>query len=226
MEDHSSWFIGGTLGEKIAYNLRFKIINGTIKKGVTLSENQIAKEYGTSRSPVREALKTLENEGIIQLERMGAIVLGLTTKNLHELYDVRLLIENFAIMRLGSSDCEEIAKRLHMIIDKMEMAAKHKDSEEFSRYDLIFHETIIRESEHTRIFHLWKSIRQIVLAALMVATEKRFSSKAHQIDPLIQKHRVIVEALVAGKQEMMEEAVNEHFEDTRKTVDESISKGD
>lgn len=64
MDFRKTQFSGVSLGEKIAFNLRLRIVNGTIRKGSKLSKNQIATEFGTSRSPVREALKTLENEGL------------------------------------------------------------------------------------------------------------------------------------------------------------------
>lgn len=67
----SAWLQNASLGETIACELRLRIINGTIKTGETISENWVASEFGTSRSPVREALKTLSSEGLIRLERMG-----------------------------------------------------------------------------------------------------------------------------------------------------------
>lgn len=63
----SAWLLGMSLGEKIASELRLQIINGTIPTGEILSENRIAADFGTSRSPVREAMKSLSNEGLIRL---------------------------------------------------------------------------------------------------------------------------------------------------------------
>jgi len=216
---------GASLGEKIAYELRLEIIKGTIKNGETLSENQIASKFGTSRSPVRESLKILQHEGLIRLERMGAVVQGLTPKGMSELYDVRILIENFAIKKLLADDCETTVQKLSVTIDKMEMAAKHGNYMEFAYYDLQFHETIIIDTGHERILHLWNSICQIIYAAMLVATEKRFSSNAHEIEPLLNQHRAIVQYLSSKDSQQINKILNEHFEDMIDSVGKSISKG-
>jgi GntR family transcriptional regulator of gluconate operon len=121
----SAWLQGASLGETIACELRLQIINGTIKPNEVISENRIAADFGTSRSPVREALKTLSHEGLIRLERMGAVVLGLSLQDLDELYDVRYLIESFAQQPLSGGNHEPVLTNLKQIIDKMELTVKH-----------------------------------------------------------------------------------------------------
>lgn len=222
MQYPSIWLQGVSLGEKVTCELRLQIINGSIKIGTVLSENQLAAEFGISRSPVREALKTLSNEGLIRLERMGAVVLGLTSKDIEEIYDVRLLIETFILQRLSKHPHEDLVIKLNKIIDKMEMAAKHHDYIEFSYQDLYFHEVMILEANHTRILHLWNNFRNIVLTALLVATERRFTEEIHEIGPLIDKHLLIVNALVTEDSDYIQKVVQEHFEDTRKTVSNTI----
>ncbi|MFJ5717622.1 GntR family transcriptional regulator [Neobacillus sp. NPDC093127] len=222
MQYPASWLQGASLGEKIACELRLQIVSGTIKPNTILSENQIADEFGTSRSPVREALKTLFTEGLIRLERMGAVVLGLTPKDIEEIYDVRFFIETFILERLSKIQHENLVTALNQIIDKMEMAAKHHDFIEFAYQDLHFHEIMILEGDHTRILHLWNNIRHIVLAALLVATEKRFTAETHEIKPLIDKHRLIVNALISKDSSNMKQVIQEHFEDTRHTVNNTV----
>ncbi|KAB7706283.1 GntR family transcriptional regulator [Bacillus aerolatus] len=213
---------GVSLGEKISCELRLQIIKGSIKLGTVLSENQIAAEFNASRSPVREALKTLSNEGLIRLERMGAVVLGLTPKDIEELCDVRCLIETFVIQRLSAMDHEGLIHTLNKTIDKMEMAAKHRDFVELSYQDLYFHEVMIHEADHTRILHLWNNIRYIVFTALLVATERRIVEETHEIEPLIEKHRLLVSALISKDSNYIQKVVQEHYEDTRKTVNNTV----
>jgi GntR family transcriptional regulator of gluconate operon len=222
MQYPSSWLQGASLGERISCELRLQIIKGVIQPGIVLSENQIAAEFGTSRSPVREALKTLSTEGLIRLERMGAVVLGLTSKDIEELYDVRFLIENFVLQRLAKDPHENLVATLNKIIDKMEFAAKYHDYVEFSYQDLHFHEVMIAAVNHTRILHLWNGIRHIVLTALLVATEKRFAKDTQGAATVINNHRSIVNALVSKDAAYIEKIVEAHFEDTRKTVSDSI----
>ncbi|MFD0681325.1 GntR family transcriptional regulator [Paenibacillus sp. GCM10027630] len=222
MQFPAIWLQGDSLGEKVSCELRLRIINGTLEHGAILTENQLAEEFGTSRSPIRDALKALSNEGLIRMERMGAIVIGLKPKDMEELNDVRFLLEGFALQILSDAYDELKVKELHHIIDKMELAASHDDPVQFAYYDLLFHETIILRAQHTRILHLWNSIRYVVLTVLLVATGRRFSKNKQEIEPLINRHKRIVDALVSRDSSHIKKIVQEHFMDTKKTVDESL----
>ncbi|MEH7225512.1 GntR family transcriptional regulator [Bacillus sp. JJ1566] len=222
MEFPSIALKGTSLGEMISSELRLKIINKSITPGTVLSENSIAEEFGTSRSPVREALKTLSNEGLIRLERMGAVVLGLSRKDIEELYDVRYIIETFVIERLSKMEHQEIIKKLNKILDEMIIAAKYNHYIEFTIQDLKFHELMIEAANHKRMLHLWNNIRDIVFTALLVATKKRFLENSNEIDPLIEKHRFLIDSIVSKDLEFIKRVVHDHFEDTRETVTNTI----
>ncbi|ALS20783.1 MULTISPECIES: GntR family transcriptional regulator [Paenibacillus] len=213
---------GLPLGEKIANELRIQIIGGKLEKGSVLSENQIAADFGTSRGPVRDALKTLSNEGLIRLERMGVVILGLTPEDMQEIYDVRILIEGFIMERLSHDFNESRRNTLLHIIDKMELAAKHNDDVDFSRYDMEFHETMIRYCNHQRIFRLWNGIRPIIFAALLVATKNRFARAVEGVPQLIHQHRSIVDAISEGDQEHIRQAAKDHYTEAFKTVSQSL----
>lgn len=218
----SSLLEGLPLGEKVANELRIQIISGKLAKGSVLSENQLAADFGTSRGPVRDALKTLSIEGLIRLERMGVVVLGLTAEDMQEIYDVRILIEGFVLERLSHSFDESRKNTLLQIIDKMELAAKHHDDVDFSRYDMEFHETMIRYCNHQRIYRLWNSIRPILFAALLVATKKRFAQAAEGVPELINQHRFIVNAIAGGDQEHIKKAAGDHYTEAYRTVSQSL----
>ncbi|NHN31456.1 GntR family transcriptional regulator [Paenibacillus agricola] len=222
MQFPAIWLHGDSLGEKISCELRLRIINGTISPETVITENQLAAEFGTSRSPIRDALKTLSNEGLIRMERMGAVVIGLNLKDMKELNDVRFLIEEFAIQTLSDTYNELKIKELQHIIDKMKLAANHDEPVQFAYYDLLFHETIIRSAQHTRILHMWNHIRYVVLTTLLVATERRFFNNKPAIQPLINRHKLIVDALVSRDHSYINRIVREHFLDTKKTLDESL----
>lgn len=74
------WLEGMTTGEGIAAELRLGIVNGHIAEGTLLTENQMAKQFNVSRSPIRDAFKLLQQNQLIQLERMGAHVLPFGNK--------------------------------------------------------------------------------------------------------------------------------------------------
>lgn len=222
MKFPSAWLKGSSLGESIACELRLQIINGTIKPGEILSENRIAADFGTSRSPVREAMKTLSNEGLITLQRMGAVVNGLLVKDVEELYDVRYLIESFAWQRLAEEDPAQVIDRLQQIVDKMELAAKYQDVVEFAYQDLAFHELIITSSKHTRIVHLWTSIRQIVMTVMLITTEEVLSEGEEKISYVVGKHRKLLQGLESRDPAIISARIQEYFADSRQTLHISI----
>ncbi|GMK37220.1 GntR family transcriptional regulator [Paenibacillus sp. CCS19] len=219
----TAWLQGSSLGESIACELRLQIINGTIQQGEKLSENRIAADFNTSRSPVREALKALSNEGLIRLERMGAVVLGLSAQELQELYDVRYLIESFAQQRLASGNHDSLLANLKQIIDKMELAVKYNDAVEFSHLDFRFHESMIVEAQHTRIHHLWRSIRHIVLTVMLITTEVVFAEGENKLLQVIDKHRGIIKALESRDVQVIQQVVQDYFADSNITLHSSIS---
>ncbi|WP_019639390.1 GntR family transcriptional regulator [Paenibacillus fonticola] len=222
MKYPSSWLKGNSLGESIACELRLQIINGTIKPGEVLSENGIAADFGTSRSPVREALKTLSSEGLITLQRMGAVVVGLQLDDISELYDVRFLIESFAWKRLAQQDPTSVISQLQQIIDKMQLAAKHRDVVEFAYQDLSIHELIIKEAKHARIWHLWLSIRQIVETVLLITTEEVLSQEEEHINFVINKHRKLLQGLETRDPAVVSAHIEEYFADSHQTLHKSI----
>ncbi|RSL30005.1 GntR family transcriptional regulator [Salibacterium salarium] len=206
-----------SLGSQISFELRLKIISGDIPAGEKLSENQISQQFGTSRSPVREALKTLANEGLIRLERMGAIVVGLNVKEIEELYEVRNLIESFALKKLVNLDTNHLVKNLEITLDKMSIAHNYGNDEEFAYLDYEFHESIILNIHHNRIKYLWDSIKHIILVVLLITTEKRFRKK-EDMTVMITKHQEIVQIIQSGDKEQVEAALNEHYEDTYRSI--------
>ncbi|SDX99082.1 GntR family transcriptional regulator, gluconate operon transcriptional repressor [Evansella caseinilytica] len=208
-------------GDEIASLMRFEIISGRLKKGDVVSENSLAKTYHASRSPAREALRILQAEGLLRLERLGAVVVGLTEKDMEEINDVRFLIESFVMKECAKNANDSLYAYLRYTLENMRISAINNDFVEFSIQDITFHEAIIEASNHKRILHVWKGIKNIVVTALLIATEKRMMER-DQIDNLIKKHSDIIDAMKDGDAQKIEDALKIHFVDTRKTVFESI----
>ncbi|CAH0120905.1 MULTISPECIES: GntR family transcriptional regulator [unclassified Paenibacillus] len=229
MQYPSAWLQGSSLGESIACELRLRIVNGSVKPGEVLSENRIASDFGTSRSPVREALKTLSGEGLIRLERMGAVVIGLNRKDVEELYDVRYLIEGFVQQRIVSmpqaTNPDALLQQLQQIVDKMELAAKHGNAVDFSYHDMSFHEAIVLRAGHTRMIHLWNSIRHLVMAVMLVTTENVFSQGTRKISDVIEKHRKIMQSMESNDIELIQKGARDYFADSLATLHRSFPSG-
>ncbi|MBJ6362429.1 GntR family transcriptional regulator [Paenibacillus sp. GCM10012307] len=216
----ASWLKGASRGEVIACDLRMQIIKGVLSANEVLSENRIAADFGTSRSPVREALRVLAGEGLIRLERMGAVVMGLRVQDMDELYDIRYLIESFAQQQLAGSGTalEQLLVRLAQFIDRMELAARHGDVVEFTYQDFNFHDVLIASAGHNRMQHLWNSIRELVRTVMLVTTESVFAGGDDRLADVIGKHRDIIRGLESRDEKIISRVVQNYFVDSRQTL--------
>ncbi|MCC3371708.1 GntR family transcriptional regulator [Cohnella sp. REN36] len=222
----AEWLKGESLGETIACELRLAIVDGRLQHGDKLSENRIAADFGTSRSPVREALKTLSGEGLLRLERMGAVVVGLGEAEIQELYDVRFMIESFVQERMAGKETGALIRVLEQTIDRMELAGKHRDIVAFSFEDFSFHEAIIAAAGHDRVMQLWRHIRQLVMTVMLLTTGEVFAQGEAKVAAVVDKHRAIATVLKSNDPAKIREGVREYFADSYVTLRNSLPEGE
>ncbi|MGG7622264.1 GntR family transcriptional regulator [Bacillus coreaensis] len=216
----SKWLSKASAGDRVTCELRMRIISGLIESGAIISENKLAADFAVSRSPVREALKILASENIIRLERMGAVVIGLTEKEIEEIYDVRLLIETFVFERLVRMDVTELVKELSKILEMMKVAIKYQDADEFSYQDLLFHETIIRSINHSYMLMIWNNLRPVMESFILLSMRARFQEKYEDFERIIKNHELYIEAIQTKERNLMVQSLHQNFDDVQGKVDD------
>jgi len=214
------WLSKASTGDRVAYELRMRILSGLIESGTILSENKLAADFEVSRSPIREALKILASENIIRLERMGAVVIGLPEKEIEEIYDVRLLIETFVFERLIKMDTTTLAMELSKILEMMKIAVKYNDADEFSYQDVIFHETIIQSIGHSYITMIWTNLKPVMEGFILLSMRMRFKEKYEDFTRIIKNHELYIEAIRTKDRELMIQSLHENFRDVQGKVDD------
>ncbi|MBY7113294.1 gluconate operon transcriptional repressor GntR [Bacillus sp. FSL M8-0063] len=214
------WLSKASTGDRVASELRMRIIAGEIESGTIISENKLAADFSVSRSPVREALKVLASENIIRLERMGAVVIGLTEKEIEEIYDVRLLIETFIFERLVKMDTNDLVRELNKIMEMMKIAIKYNDADEFSYQDLLFHETIIRTIEHSYILMIWNNLKPVMESLILLSMRNRFKEKYEDFERVIKNHELYIKAIESKDRALMIEALHQNFDDVQGKVED------
>ncbi|MGC4378902.1 GntR family transcriptional regulator [Fictibacillus sp. Mic-4] len=228
----TKWLSKASTGERVACELRMRIISGIIKRGAVLSENKLAADFEVSRSPIREALKLLASENMIRLERMGAVVIGLTEKEIEEIYDVRLLIETFVFERLVKTDTQEVVRELSKILEMMKIAIKYNDADEFSYQDVLFHETIIRSIDHSYIMMIWNNAKPVMEALILLSMRMRFKEKYDDFTRIINNHELYIEAISTKDRNIMIQSLHQNFDDVQGKVEDlwmsqqMLSKGE
>ncbi|MCD7035377.1 GntR family transcriptional regulator [Metabacillus sp. GX 13764] len=216
----AKWLAKASAGERIACELRISIISGMIESGTILSENKIAAEFSVSRSPVRDALKILASENMVQLKRMGATVTGLTDKHIEEIYDVRLMIESFVFERMVKLDTEELVKELSKIHEMMKIAIKYGDADEFSLQDLLFHETIIRSINHSYLLMIWDNLKPVMESLILLSMRVRFREKYEDFERVLDNHELYIKAIRSKDRNLMIQSLHQNFDDVQGKVED------
>ncbi|NPC94715.1 GntR family transcriptional regulator [Bacillus sp. WMMC1349] len=214
------WLARASTGERVACELRMRIISGVIESGTRLSENKIAAEFSVSRSPVREALKILAAEKLIRLERMGAIVIGLTEKEIGEIYDVRLLIETFVFERLVKADVNPLVKDLSKILEMMKVSIKYQDADEFSLQDVLFHETIVRSIHHSYILMIWNNLKPVMESFILLSMRARLKEKYEDFTRILDNHELYIQAIQTKDRALMIQSLHHNFDDVQEKVED------
>ncbi|PLR80100.1 GntR family transcriptional regulator [Bacillus canaveralius] len=215
----SKWLTRASAGDRVACELRMRIIAGIIESGTILSENKIAADFSVSRSPVREALKILASENIIRLERMGAVVIGLTEKEIEEIYDVRLLIESFVFERLVRIDTHDLVMELSKILEMMKVAIRYGDADEFSYQDVLFHETIIRAINHSYMLMIWNNLKPVMESFILLSMRIRFKEKYDDFTRILENHQLYIEAIKTKDRALMIKSLHQNFDDVQGKVE-------
>lgn len=214
------WLENASSGERIAADLRLKIIDKHYKKGEKLSENQLAAVYNTSRTPIRDAIKILVSENLIVNERMGVTIIGLTDKDIEEIYDIRLMIENFVFEKLLVQDNSMLLNQLNKMIAMMEVAVKFKDADEFSLQDTLFHQQIIRSVNHQQILYLWRNLKPVMETMVLISMRNRMEHNSEDFVRVINNHKLYIQAIEQKDRKLFKEVMHLNFDDVDRHVDE------
>ncbi|MCY8007607.1 GntR family transcriptional regulator [Bacillus haynesii] len=214
------WLSRASTGVRVACELRMRIISGLIESGTILSENKLAAEFSVSRSPIREALKILASEKIIRLERMGAVVIGLTEKEIGEIYDVRLVMETFVFERLGRADVDELVTDLSKILEMMKVSIKYKDADEFSFQDVLFHETIVRSINHSYILMIWNNLKPVMESFILLSMRARLKEKYEDFERILDNHELYIQAIKTKDRDLMLKSLHQNFDDVQGKVED------
>ena len=214
------WLSRASTGVRVACELRMRIISGLIESGTILSENKLAAEFSVSRSPIREALKILASEKIIRLERMGAVVIGLTEKEIGEIYDVRLVMETFVFERLGQANVDELVTDLSKILEMMKVSIKYKDADEFSFQDVLFHETIVRSINHSYILMIWNNLKPVMESFILLSMRARLKEKYEDFERILDNHELYIKAIKTKDRDLMLKSLHQNFDDVQGKVED------
>lgn len=204
-----------SLSQQAADVLRERILTGDFGEGERLNEAALARQLGTSRGPIREALKQLRAEGLVREEpRRGAFIVELTAHDVEEIYELRAALETRAVRLLLTRGKGIGLRELEDVLRALKRAAKAKDRREVARLDLDFHATVCRLSGNSRLHRAFVE-HAGVLRTLLVVEEAAYFSSLVDIGP---QHEPLLDVLRAGDVRKAEAAFNKHLEDAKERL--------
>lgn len=210
MNDGSRITFAG-LGGEVTDRLREDILAGRYKDGDHLTERDLAERFGLSRGPIRDALRQLQGEGLVQLiPRRGARVATLSKTDAAQVIEIRQALEPVAVrFLLAHGDPERLAV-LNDILRQMEKAAEDNDWAALVAIDMDFHESIFRLAGSPLLMRTWEGLRVPLLQTFRMHRQF-YESGAH----VYQTHRQFFDALASGDLGRAEQAAREHVVDLR-----------
>jgi DNA-binding GntR family transcriptional regulator len=197
----------GPRRQRVLEALRAAIVSGRLEPGERLIEERISQELETSRGPVREALRQLEHEGLVQsFPYRGAVVLGVSEEEVHEvLIPIRLTLERFsfakALERMTDADFADLGK----LVWVMEQAARAGDLHKVVEADLSFHEVVIGYAGQPHAVQIWRSIAPRIRAYFL-----RYG-KFRDLEAIVDEHRELLATLQTRDRDVVDPLLEEHI---------------
>lgn len=199
------------LRDKVFNALREAILNGSLKPGQSLIETKLAEEMGVSRTPIREAIRKLELEGLVSsVPNKGVIVKGISVQDVNDIYTIRHCLEGlaarWAVMRITR---EELGK-LEENMDLMEFYTRRNDLAQVNTKNSEFHEIIFRATKSKPLRQILSSLQEHVQRARTASL--RVPGRAEKA---LQEHRAILDAFQRRDVEAAEHLITEHIKNSR-----------
>ena len=208
-------------GDQIAANLRLRIVRGDLEPGTHLVEGMLAEQYDVSRAPIRESLRQLESEGLVESRKRGVFVVGLTDADVEELMSLRETLESLALRLAMTRSKNEDWAAMQRAIDRMKIAAADANTEEFTQADLEFHDAVYKASGHKRLAQTWRLYRNSfsVILQLSKKTSQEYQDGAAS-------HERLLALLKGGEPEGAIAALSQHLRGTRELFLDAIAQKD
>lgn len=196
------------LGVRIFNQLQDDIINGKYQPGDFLAETKLSRELGVSRTPIREALKQLEQEGLVRsIPGKGVMVEGISKKDIDDIYTIRIMIEGLAAKWAAENITQEELDKLKEVLDLEEFyTLKGGSTENLLKLDTKFHDILYRASKSKPLIYILSTFHHYIQRARNVS----LSSPGRAMKTL-EEHKAIFQALSDKNPELAEKLTTEHI---------------
>lgn len=206
------------LREVIFNTLREAIIVGELKPGERLMEVQLAEKMGVSRTPVREAIRKLELEGLVEmLPRKGAHVADLSVKDIMDVLEVRSTLDGLASSLSAARITEEEVRELKHVQTQFIGYVEKENLQGSIKKDVEFHDIIYRSSRNDKLMQITNNLREQIQRFRVIYIKDYSSTKE-----LIREHAEIFDAISRRDSDAARQAAQRHIKNQEDTIIKSI----
>jgi DNA-binding GntR family transcriptional regulator len=194
--------------------LRQAILKGELKPGERLMEIKLAETLGVSRTPIREAIRKLELEGlVIMIPRKGAAVANITEKDTKDVLEVRRTLEMFAVEVACDRITKEQLAALKEAAKAFEASKGSNDLIRIAETDMHFHEIIYEATHNERLVQMLNNLREN-----MYRYRIEYLKDANYYDSLVNEHQEILDAIESGNKEKAGICMRDHIDNQQLAV--------
>lgn len=202
------------LRDVVFNTLRQAILTGELKPGERLMEIHLANKLGVSRTPIREAIRKLELEGLVtMIPRRGAEVAQITEKSMNDVLEVRRAMDALCVELACDRITPEELEQLRRTCDGFEAAVKTKDVKRIAQADVALHDIIVHATGNQRLIQLVNN-----LSEQMYRYRFEYIKDTSQHERLVEEHRIIYESIVRKDKETASQAAKTHIDNQEKSI--------
>ena len=196
------------LRDVVFNTLRQAILRGELKPGERLMEIQLANKLGVSRTPIREAIRKLELEGLVlMIPRKGAEVADITEKSLRDVLEVRKALEELAVQLTCDKITKEQIRELEQAAEQFKKTLKSNDITEIAEADVRFHDIIYLATDNQKLILLLNNLRE-----QMYRSRIEYLKRADKYSQLLAEHEEIIRRIEKKQKKEAAEIVCKHID--------------
>lgn len=202
------------LRDVVFNTLRQAILRGELKPGERLMEIQLANKLGVSRTPIREAIRKLELEGLVlMIPRRGAEVAEITEKSLRDVLEVRRALEELAVQLACDRIGREGIENLKQAAADFEVILENDDITKVAAADVAFHDVIYLATDNQRLIQLLSNLRE-----QMYRYRVEYLKRKEWHHQLLEEHQELIDAIARGDKEKATRITSQHIGNQVDTV--------
>jgi DNA-binding GntR family transcriptional regulator len=200
--------------------MRERIINGDVAAGAALSELALADEFGVSRTPVREALKQLQTEGLVEIRpRVGTFVTAPSRREITELFEIKELLEGAAARLLAQRGHVTEVDLLQENLEQADRAVRRDDRLRYAELVHDFHDLLIQGADNSKLEAHYRTLMNQLAYARLVQTSLARPGRPLESD---REHHMVLELILQKDGDSAERVMREHVRASRRAVLEGL----